>query len=444
MKLLICCLLCLLPLVATGQTSAPYVAMKPGVEWYEMVTQGGMLREDVDFLSKNRGRYMIMPNGLQDIISMNFVDGFSAGLHSTLGVMKLDRSRWELEETVRWAFNRKQLVAKGALRYILPVEYETFFEIYGGQHAEDFDRDPVMPLSHSLMASGICGWNNYKLYERTSAGFRFSTPITFDLKMTADLGWERRRALENSRWTNFFGAHADSNDPRVAVPHTAHERMLYDGPIDAELARASVRFDYLHQRSLLVVDDMTLRETLDYPLLSLLLDMGVGKNRDADRFRFLSVDMRASQTLTLPREDDQLSYMASTGFMMRHGTIGLADMHHFDASSFWWQKKQDVSRFALLGNYELSTPKSWVEGHVEWNSRRMLFNQLVPREYVIWREFAQLHAVKVPDHYLHWEAQYGWDIMKTIRVGVSFGFDDAIYRGTAVTMVLDLNAATKK
>ena len=444
MKLLICCLLCLLPLVATGQTSAPYVAMKPGVEWYEMVTQGGMLREDVDFLSKNRGRYMIMPNGLQDIISMNFVDGFSAGLHSTLGVMKLDRSRWELEETVRWAFNRKQLVAKGALRYILPVEYETFFEIYGGQHAEDFDRDPVMPLSHSLMASGICGWNNYKLYERTSAGFRFSTPITFDLKMTADLGWERRRALENSRWTNFFGAHADSNDPRVAVPHTAHERMLYDGPIDAELARASVRFDYLHQRSLLVVDDMTLRETLDYPLLSLLLDMGVGKNRDADRFRFLSVDMRASQTLTLPREDDQLSYMASTGFMMRHGTIGLADMHHFDASSFWWQKKQDVSRFSLLGNYELSTPKSWVEGHVEWNSRRMLFNQLVPREYVIWREFAQLHAVKVPDHYLHWEAQYGWDIMKTIRVGVSFGFDDAIYRGTAVTMVLDLNAATKK
>ena len=443
-KLLLGCLLGLLSFVAAGQTSAPFVDKKPGVEWYQMLMQGGMMRQYTDLLDKHRGWYMIMPNGLSDIITMNYVDGYSVGLHSTIGRMQMDRSRWELEESAYYAFDRGALVAKGALRYMLPVEYETTMEVYGGQFLEDFDTDPVMPRAQSLMASGICGWNHYKLYERTSAGVKLSLPLTFDLKMSAQVGWERRRPKENSKHRNLFGAHAQSNDPRVGVPHTANELMLYDGPIAAELAKASLRFDYLHQRSLLVVDDMTLRETLNYPMLSLLLDMGVGKNRDADRFSFLSVDLRASQTLTLPREDDRLSYMASTGFMLRHGTIGLADMHHFDASSFWWQKKQDVSRFALLDNYELSTANSWVEGHVEWTSRSMLFNQLVPRKYVIWREFAQLHAVKVPDHYLHWEAQYGWDIMKAIRVGVSVGFDDAKYRGTAVTMVLDLNATRQR
>lgn len=408
-----------------------------------------MMRQFTDFLSKNRGWYIEMPEGLNDVVTMNYVDGFSAGLHSKVGLMAMDRSRWELEETVRWAFSRETLVAKGALRYIWPVEYQSFVEVYGGQHLEDFDPDPTMPMSQSLMASGICGWNHYKFYESTSAGIRFATALTFDLKMSAKVGWERRRPMENHRNRNFFGAHAESNDPRVGVPHSDHQLMLYDGPIAAELGKASLRFDYLHQRSLLVMDDMTVLEKCDYPMLSLLLDMGAGKNyaplseQEDESFRFLAVDARISQTLTLPRDNDQLKYMASAGFMMKHGTIGLADMHHFDASRFWWQKEREVSRFALLDNYELSTSRHWTEVHGEWNSRHMLLNRLVtPKDD--WREFVQLHAVKVPSHRLHWEAQYGWDLIKLLRVGVSVGFDEGTYRGTAVTMTLDLNAATGK
>lgn len=450
-KLLFCCLLSMLSMTAAGQTSAPFVAKKQGVEWYQMLMDGGMMREYTDLLDKHRGWYMIMPNGLQDIITMNYVDGYSAGLHSTVGRMQQDRSRWELEESVYYAFDREALVAKGALRYMMPVEYETMAEIYGGQFMEDFDPDPVMPRAQSLMASGICGWNHYKLLEKTTAGVRLSLPLTFDLKMSAQLGWERRRPKENSKLRNLFGAHAQSNDPRVGVPHSAHDLMLYEGPIAARLLKASLRFDYKHQRSLMVMDDMTLRETCDYPTYSVWVDAGVGSHDSIpavstkkESFSFLTLDFRINHTLTLPREDDQLSYMASAGFMVHRGEIGLADRHHFDASRFWWQRQPVISRFALLDNYELSTDRHWVEGHVEWSSRSMLFNQLVLRKYVIWREFAQLHAVKVPDHYLHWEAQYGWDIMKTIRVGVSVGFDDFTYRGTAVTMVLDLNAARQR
>lgn len=428
--------------------------MKPGVEWQQMLMQGGMIRQYTDFLDNHRGWYFDMPNGISDIMTMNYVDGYSFGLHSTIGRMQLDRSRWELEETVRWATGREALVAKGALRYIWPVEYESFVELYGGQHLEDFDPDPVMPLSQSLMASGICGWNHYKLFEQTSAGIRFSTPLIFDLKMSAKIGWERRRAMENSKNRNVFGAHAQSNDPRVGIKYSglnllsslwniktlSDSLVLYDGPIDAELVKASFRFDYNPQRSLLVIDDMTVTEALSYPTFSFLLDMGIGKNRDADRFRFMSVDMQVRQTVSLPRENDQLRYMASIGFMISNGNIGLADMHHFDASRFWWQKYPDVSRFALLDNYELSTDKRWLEGHVEWNSRRMLLNRLVtPKDD--WREFVQMHGVVVPSHRIHWESQYGWELLKLLRVGVSVGFDDFSYRGTAVTMTLDLNAA---
>lgn len=446
-KLLFCCLLGLLSVTAAGQTSAPFVAKKQGVEWYQMLLDGGMMRQYTDLLDKHRGWYMIMPNGLTDIITMNFVDGYSLGLHSTIGRMQQDRSRWELEESVYYAFDRKALVAKGALRYMLPVEYETMAEIYGGQFLEDFDPDPVMPRAQSLMASGICGWNHYKLYERTSAGVKLSLPLTFDLKMSAQVGWERRRPKENSKHRNLFGAHAQSNDPRVGVPGSAHDLMIYEGPIAALLAKASLRFDYKHQRSLMVMDDMTVRETCSYPTYSVWVDMGVGSHdsipfvsTSKESFSFLALDFRTSHTLTLPRYNDQLCYMSSVGFMIHQGEIGLADMHHFDASRFWWQRQHEISRFALLDNYELSTDRYWAEGHVEWNSQHMLLNRLVTPKGD-WREFVQLHAVKVPSHRLHCEAQYGWDLIRKLRVGVSVGFDNFSYRGTAVTMVLDLNAA---
>lgn len=456
-KLLFCCLLGLLSVTAAGQTSAPFVAKKPGVEWYQMLMDGGMTRQYTDLLDKHRGWYMVMPNGISDIFTMNYVDGYSLGLQSTIGRMQTDRSRWELYENVRWAFSRETLVAKGALRYVWPVEYESFIEINGGQFLEDFDPDPVMPLSQSLLAAGICGWNHNKYYERTSAGISFSTPLIFDLKMTANIGWERRRAKENARSRNLFGAHPQSNVPRVGIQSSGYNLLssmlntktlsdslvLYDGPIDAELVKASLRFDYNPMRSLLVMDDLTLKETLIYPTVSLLLDMGIGKNRNADNFRFVSVDMQVRQTLDLPRENDQLRYMSSIGFILSNGNLGLADMHHFDANRFWWQKSPTVSRFALLDNYELSTDKRWLEGHVEWNSRRMALNRLVtPKD--AWREFVQMHAVLVPRHRLHWESQYGWELLNFLRVGVSVGFDDFTYRGTAVSMTLDLNAARQR
>ncbi len=405
-----------------------------------------------------------MPNGVSDIITMNFVDGYSTGLHSTIGRMQQDRSRWELEESVYYAFDRKTVVAKGALRYMLPVEYETVMEVYGGKFLEDFDPDPVMPRAQSLMASGICGWNHYKFYESTSAGLRLALPLTFDLKMSAQLGWERRRPQENHKNRNLFGAYAQSNEPRVGVPHTAHDVMLYDGPIAAQLAKASLRFDYKHQRSLMVMDDMTVRETCEYPTYSVWMDLGASLSEELgvrseelgvrseellatstkkESFSFLTLDFRIAQTKTLPRYNDELSYMVSAGLMVHSGEIGLADRHHFDASRFWWQRQHAVTRFALLDNYELSTDRHWVEGHAEWSSQHMLLNRLVkPND--AWREFVQLHAVKVPSHRLHCEAQYGWDLARTMRVGVSVGFDDFSYRGTAVTMTLDLGAASHK
>ena len=102
---------------------------------------------------------MEIPDGINDLSVMNFVDGYSFGPHAIFGYMSPSRQRFEVEETVRWAVSREAWLAKGALRWYSPVERAVMVELHGGRHTEDYDHDPTMPMSQSLLATGIvCAW----------------------------------------------------------------------------------------------------------------------------------------------------------------------------------------------------------------------------------------------------------------------------------------------
>ena len=426
-------------MVAEGQTTAsqehpagslPRVRPKQGVKWYKMLYDGGMSR------TASGKWYMIVPEGINDLSVMNFVDGYSFGPHSILGYMSDGRQRFEIEETVRWAVSREVWLAKGALRWYSPVEQSTMIELHGGRHTEDIDHDPTMPMSQSLLATGIFGWNHYKLLERTDAGLRVAFPIGNDLEMKAHVAWERRREMENHKLTTIFGTHGQDNVPRLRVGKTAGDLMLYDGEIDGDMALLNLELNYQFGQQHVVFDDMTCISRSSYPRFSLLTDFGMGK------WHFASIDLRIAQDISLPRREDQLRYIVSGGGIYKHGDLSLTDWHHLDASRFWWQRDNALSRFVMLDNYELSTDRSWMEGHVEWNSDRMLLSQFT-RNGIFLREYMQAHVVKVPTHRVHWELQYGIDLMRIWKFGVAVGFDEMTCRGAAFTMSLDIYAASK-
>lgn len=432
-----CSLLCLLPCAADGQTAAlgssavwsstPQVRQKQGDRWLRTLYEGGMVR------SANGRWYSSSTGGLSDLVVMNYVDGYSYGLHRTFGHMSSARQRFEIEETVRWASGRDKWMGKGALRWYSPVEQGMTIEAYGGQHTEDFDRKPTMSTAHSLFATGVFGWNHYKLLERTDAGLKLSIPLSNDIDLKANVGWERRRQMQNHRQRNAFGAHAQSNEPRIRNGQTASDLVLYDGPIDGELALFGLQVDYTPHRRFLVYDDMTCVTQSAYPTMSLRMDGGMG------RWHYLSLDLCVRQDIALPLSADRLSYMLSAGGIFKHGEIGLPDWHHFDASCFWWQESGALTRFVMLDNYELSTDQQWIEGHAEWNSGRLLLSRWLNQPELL-REYLQLHAVKVPQHRAHWEMQYGIQLIELWRMGMALAMDGMTWRGIAFTMSLDLNA----
>ena len=435
--IIICSLLFLLPVVVEGQTTVlsenpagrlPRVRLKQGTKWYRMLYDGGMTR------TASGMWYMEIPQGINDLTAMNFVDGYSFGPHAIAGYMSARRHRFEVEETLRWAVSREALLAKGAMRWYSPVEQATMIEIHGGRHTEDIDHDPTMPMSQSLLATGIFGWNHYKLLERTDVGLRVAFPIGNDFDVKAHVAWERRREMENHKLTTIFGTHGQDNVPRLRVGKSASELKLYDGEIDGDMALLNLEFNYQFGQQHVVFDDMTCLSHSTYPRFTLLTDLGMGK------WHFASFELRISQDIRLTRGEDQLSYLIGGGGIFKHGDLSLTDWHHLDASRFWWQKDNALSRFVMLDNYELSTDHSWMESHAMWSSDRMLLTWLT-RNGMFLKEYVQAHIVKVHTHRAHWELQYGIDLLRIWKFGVAVGFDNMTCRGAAFTMSLDISVA---
>ena len=144
-RILIISLLFALPLALRGQAELPtqpettsrvVLPRKEGVPWTQMLYTGGMVRFDDWFVK--------MRLGLADMTSMDYVNGISLGPRATIGRVLPDYSRIELDENVRWAFSREQLMARFALRYVFRPEMFGFAEVFGGKATIDYNRYPAM------------------------------------------------------------------------------------------------------------------------------------------------------------------------------------------------------------------------------------------------------------------------------------------------------------
>lgn len=393
-------LLSALPLALRGQADLP---LHRGDDWQTLSARGGIWRN---------GEYFVRSyEGLGEFVMMDYVNGFALGPSVTVGKVLKDYSRLELDTDIKWAFSREKLMAKAAARYIFAPQYNGFLEVFGGKFTNDFDRYPVLDNSLRSTAVSLFGWSHFKLYEQTTFGTRLYGALGPYWQITGLLAWEKRKQLETHRKTNVFGKDAVEN-----VPYVQKQRMENFGV--NKILRLDFQLDYVPGRKIMVVDDMTAYAQSSEPTFSLRQTSGFNHGLE-----FLSLELSVLGQHQGWKRNEQIAYYASTGFFPVKKRVMLMDMRHFDASSFSLTRGFGLTQFSLLDNYELSTGKSWIEGHAEWNNG--LF-------------YGQVHAVKVPDCQAHEELSAGVSFMNFFRIGLSVGFDDAKYDGVAFNLGLKM------
>ena len=421
------------------QERAVRLPAKEPTPWTDFVLEGGLLRHG-DW-------YWMQRDGVSDLVSMNFVDGYLWGPSgTTLGrVLGPGGSRLELRPTVRYADARHAWVAHGAMRYVFQPERFAWAELFGGQGTDDFDAAPVLDEPWRGVAAAIFARGDFRLYERTAAGLRASFAASRALQLSGRLSYEGRRRLANHRRRNLFRAVGAPNVPQV------HGRDAADGAWwlrrRERLLRLDLQADYVPGRTLYVMDDLTTLAHSVLPTFTLLASAGGDLEGRAPFMRFLSLEGRVAQVLTAPGEVHAWRYLVAGGAFPARRDASLPDWHHLDASSFWWQRPEphpavagpadtrrmgDLTHFRLLTAYELSTDRAWAEAHFEWNSTRMALGRLVQDDAL--REFLQLHLAQVASAPLHTELTYGLDLGRQLRLSATVGLDGGAWDGAAFTL----------
>ncbi len=435
-------LLLLLGLALGGILHAQQVLRVPRKaqdKWQKTLLEGGMRRWDNDYLRLDH-------SVVGSLVSMNFVDGYKWGIHDfAVGRIFRDCSRLELRPRLMWAQDRHVWMGGATVRYhITPSKYG-YVELNGGKWSEDFDRDAVLTEQANSLFSALFGWNHVKLYERVGAEVKGSIALTGVTQLSGHLSWEQRELMENHRVHGLSKAEGKWNvpanyivDARNLNPATARQPRW-------NLWKAGLQLDYIPGRKIHVLNDMDVEARSTLPVFSLQLETGWNHPNDDEVNRgFLSLDLSASHTLRWEDNLHELKLYGSVGGFLVHKDVDLMDFRHFDVQAFSWGERKDrtgyalssrttgdLTQFALLDNYELSTDLCWTEAHGEWNMGMQGLSRWLAKYG--FTDFVQAHAVKVDGAPLHTEMSYGIDMTGKIRFGVAFGLDDGKWDGAAFT-----------
>ena len=481
----ICGLLSMSPLVADGQTSASWkgqqtvLSSTPRAQaycsqgWKKEVLNGGVIRTKAADGRRIGNRYLVLEPGLSSLLRMDFVNGYTIGPELTLGYVYPNQSRLELDANVEYGFSRHAWMGGGALRYFFAPAQDSWIEFFGVRRTMDFDPDPLMDKSQQSLAVGLFGWNGHKLYEATRLGVQGRWWVARNLWIKGGVWYEGRREMTNHRRTNSFGIRPDINVPvcydmpfrfiEVASDQADGDiPSIYffdDGPSDYDplycwewnpflhweedhLWRADLAFEYTPKSTLVIKDDMhnVVNSTKPTMRLAFTAAWDGGSHQWGGRiasydgywepgFRYLSFDFSIEQNVRRGRH--QFSYFGSVGGFPVGRNVGLVDYRHFDAAHFGWQNSLDNSLkwFALLTNYEASTGNVWNEVHAEYQYSHNDF----------FAQYLQAHLLHTPERQ-HLEASYGWQLDKSMRIGLSVGFDeiykDFNYDGIGLNLII--------
>lgn len=404
-----------------------------------MLKNGGMVRTRGADGRRTGDHYLILDDGMGSIFGMNFVDGYLVGPDLTLGFIDDTYTRWELDIDAKWAFSREAFAGVLAFRCIMPPQTGTRLEFFGGQQSVDFDPEPLMPVGHQALAGSLLGWNDGKLYLSTTAGFRSSFAASGDVQLGIGLWWEKREREWQHKWRNLFRTKMQDNVPRINGHdvETWQEDPLLHWQTE-RIIRLDVDLEYTPQRMFYIIDDMTVIEKSKWPTFGVSLKTGVDHDfsRGWRSLRFLSLDFSMKNTKQWALHNNQWRYYTSMGFFPIHSWVHLADMRHFDASDFQWQVNDGLRWFSLLTNYEMSSNRSWIEGHGELSGENILLSRLSSNRS--FREYIQLHALQTYRRDPHIEFSYGIDIKRKFRLGGTVGLEGRYYDGTTFNVIFAL------
>ena len=137
--------------------------------------------------------------------------------------------------------------------------------------------------------------------------------------------------------------------------------------------------------------------------------------------------------------DDHISYAVNAGTFLNSSKVYFEDFRHFNTQSTGFAFNSTENSFRLLPFYEFSTQKSFVDAHINWQSRRLILKHLPVIKNSSVSENLFVNFLSTPEMKNYMEAGYGLrQLFLLLNIEGVAGFENGKFRSAGIRVSINL------
>lgn len=371
--------------------------------------------------------------------SFNTVDGFTAGTGLTWITKTGENSRFNINPSLRYAFNRKDLMWGINTGINFNTKHQSWMILRAGSITKDFSASGINPFINTV-SSLMFRYNWMKLYKSDYISLRYSTEVVNGFRIGLAGGWERRKTLENV--TDFSISRPD-RDYTLNVPDNPFVRGDVDGfeafrPVNHDHYFFTGEFTYTPRQRYKIQNSSKINLTTESPVFHLLWKHGYNTNDTiSGHYDLLKGDISMKRDLGAMKKINWR--VAAGGFLNRHD-LQLQDLYFFNTQSSPVLINNYSDAFLLKDNYAIATPAFFTEAHIKYTTSCLLVKRLPIISRTLMRENVSLSWLYTPEYDHYTEVGYSVsEILLIAEAGIYAGFNNFSFDGFGVRFIFNLN-----
>ncbi len=315
--------------------------------------------------------------GLLNLGSANFntVQGFNFG--TGLYFIKRDtlngyHKYWRLGADLNYGLSDERLRAVGTFTKKFNNFSKPYLTLRGGVEATEINSSNTTSNIAFNVAAIFFEENFLKLYDRQFVEATYSTELVNGIRASANLSYQRRKALINTRNEHVFGYDKGGFTSNNPLASEAFGSILFPTHHIMKLnLNTRIRFGQTYTTT---PRGKYNNYSEKYPTLRLNYQKGFAATESGYGYDFFNVNIR--QNLNLSRFGT-LSYRIDGGLFFNQDGINFLDFKHFNGNQTRVNAGENyVGRFNLLPYYERSTNQNHSEFHFEHNFEGFVMNRI--------------------------------------------------------------------
>lgn len=310
-----------------------------------------------------------------DNINFNTVQGFNVGTsfnYTQRDTLNSFDKFWRIGTSLNYGLSDKRLRAVGNFTKKFNNFSRPYLTLRGGVEATEINSSNTTSNIALNVAAIFFEENFLKLYDRHFVEATYSQEVVNGIRASANLSYQRRKALINERNEHVFGndnGGFTSNNPLSpeafgSILFPTHHILKFN-------LNARIRFDQTYTTT---PRGKYNNFSQQYPTLRFNYQKGFAATQSGYDYDFFNINLR--QRLSLSRFG-KLGYQIGGGAFLNADDISFLDFKHFNGNQTRVVVDGDfLGRYNLLPYYERSTNQTHSQFHVEHNFEGLVMNRI--------------------------------------------------------------------